>query len=556
MTKMDMATKKKIATKRQEVRNLRGELAEYQDAREQDKLSNETIDDLDRLIDRTKNKIEIAQAELVEMGDVVEEINQITKKLTQKEENQLIEQLIKDYYIGYLVQDNKFIYCLQMANKNCPGVINPQFNSVDASKIVPVLNKMSNQILHSDTDNIKRLFQITKNDYYNMTGSFNTEKWDDLMVYNKMKIIEKYWVQPIECDDYNKDFDFLLYCLGGGKQENIEHIEKWIAYKWRWPARNANIPNLDIGGYPGGNGKGRFIELLKTIFTHGCVVPAALKELTDGFNASWETAVILYYDEPATGELPEGKLKNATGGEEQRIERKGVDAYTADRNYNMIFTSNNPNGVIKLAGTGASGEDRRWSVTTTDKVMVDEIIAIGIDEEGAKVRTNEINNLIKDRTEAGKWLYHILKKHDVENMSLLRPLHGIDYKKRFEDQKDTVQLVFDSLMPVFNECGIITLDVLVQAVHELTNNTKLTVQNISKKYQRYLDQSKIKYEYMKKERVRLTYDGCISETVQKNCFKLPTSNTNYGLDYKLFSTGVTAPDKNTKLTSGQFTITI
>lgn len=556
MTKIDMATKKKIANKRQEVRNLRGELAEYQDAIQRENLSNETIEDLDRLIDRTKNKIEIAQAELVEMGDIVEEINQISKKLTQKEENQLIQKLIDEYHIGYLVQDNKFIYCLQMANKNCPGVINPQFNSVDASKIVPVFNKMSNQILHTDTDSIKRLFQISKNDYYNITGSFNNEKWDNLMVYNKMKIIQNhYWVQPIECDDYNKDFDFLMYCLGGGKQENIEHIEKWVAYKWRWPERNANIPNLDIGGYPGGNGKGRFIELLKTIFTHGCVVPAALKELTDGFNASWETAVILYYDEPATGELPEGKLKNATGGEEQRIERKGVDAYTADRNYNMIFTSNNPNGVIKLAGTGASGEDRRWSVTTTDKVMVDEIMAVGLDEEGAKVRTNEINNLLKDRSEVGKWLYHLLKRYDVENMTIIRPLHGQDYKKRFEDQKDTVQLVFDALMPTLNECGIITLDVLTQAIHELTNNTKLSSQAVGKRFMRYLDQSKIKYEHLKKERIQLLYDGDNTHTtVQKSCFKLPSSNTNYGLDYKLFSN--VTPNKATKLTVNDFTISI
>jgi phage/plasmid-associated DNA primase len=346
----------------------------------------------------------------------------------------------------------------------------------------------------------------------------------------------------------------LLYCLCGGKEENVKHIEQWLAYKWMYPQRNANIPNLDIGGYPGGNGKGRFIELLKTIFTHGCVVPAALKELTDGFNASWETAVILYYDEPASNELPEGKLKNATGGEEQRIEKKGVDAYTADRNYNMIFTSNNPNGVIKLAGTGGSGEDRRWSVMTTDKVMVDEIMTAGLDEEGAKVRTNEINNLLKDRSEVGKWLYHLIKRHDTENMGILRPLHGQDYQKRFEDQKDTVQLVFDSLMPTFNHCGVMTLDVLTQAVHELTNNTKLSSQQIAKRFTRYLDQSKTKYEYLKKERIHLLYDGSVSETLQKNCFRLSSSNTNYGLEYKMFTN--TVPNKNTKLVSADFTISI
>lgn len=553
MAKMDQATRNKIAKKRTELRALRGELAEYQDGLTHDGLTEEQTEKLDRRIQLLKNQIEMIQLDLVEMGDIAEEINQVTKKMTLKEENELIQNLIKNNHIGYLVQDNKFIYCLQMANKDFPSVINPQFNTVDAGKIVPVLNKMSGELLQSDTETVKRLFQTTKNDYYSMTGSFNSEKWDSHMVYNKMNIIKEFWVQPTE-GEYNTDFDFLMYTVCGGKEENIKHLESWIAYKWRYPGRNANIPNLDLGGYPGGNGKGRLIELLKTIFTHGCVVPAALKELTDGFNATWETAVILYYDEPASGELPEGKLKNATGGEEQRIEKKGVDAYTADRNYNMIFTSNNPNGVVKLAGTGSSGEDRRWSVMTTNKVMVDEIMAAGLDNEQAKVRTNEINNLIKNREEVSKWLNHILLKYDIENVSILHPLHGEDYKKRFEDQKDTTQILFDVLMPIFTHSGILTLDVLTQAVHELTNNTKMSSQKIVTKFSRYLEQNRVKFDYLKKERVTLYYDGSLVETVQKNCFRLPVSQNGYALDYKLFSTVV--PSKTTKLTAQDFTITV
>jgi hypothetical protein len=139
-------------------------------------------------------------------------------------------------------------------------------------------------------------------------------------------------------------------------------------------------------------------------------------------------------------------------------------------------------------------------------------------------------------------------------MQILHSLHGVDYEKRFEDQKDTVQLVFDSLMNTFNQCGIITLDVLTQAVHELTNNTKLSSQQIAKRFTRYLDQGKIKYEYLKKERINLLYEGSVSETVQKNCFKLPLSNTNYGLDYKMFTNIV--PNKSTKLLASDFTISI
>jgi hypothetical protein len=101
---------------------------------------------------------------------------------------------------------------------------------------------------------------------------------------------------------------------------------------------------------------------------------------------------------------------------------------------------------------------------------------------------------------------------------------------------------------------VLTLDVLVQAVHELTNNTKLTRQKIDSKFQRYLEQNRIKFEYLKNIRVNLLYQGSVAETVQKSCYQLPQSNTNYGLDYALFSTVV--PGKKTKLTASDFTISV
>ena len=192
---MDAATKKKVATKRTELRTTRGELAELQEARETDNLTDEQINILDRRIDFARNKSEMLQLDLRELGDIVEEINQITKKLTQKEENELIETLIKKNHIGYLIEDNKFIYCLQMAVENNNGVVNPQFRTVETSKIVNVLNKMANTKLQSDTYSVQTLFQQSKNDYYGMTGSFNDEKWDNTMVYNKMSVIREFWVK-------------------------------------------------------------------------------------------------------------------------------------------------------------------------------------------------------------------------------------------------------------------------------------------------------------------------------------------------------------------------
>jgi hypothetical protein len=182
------------------------------------------------------------------------------------------------------------------------------------------------------------------------------------------------------------------------------------------------------------------------VFTYGCVTPATAKELQDGFNASWEMSTIIYFDEPTEKELPTNKVKNATGGEEQRIEKKGVDAYTADRNYNIMALSNNEEGVFRLTGTGMAGQDRRYSVVSTDIILIDEIMKREhCSFEQATVRVNQIAQLVKDRKEVRKWLAHVIMKHNIVDMKILNPLHGVDYQKRFEDQKDTVQQVFDVL---------------------------------------------------------------------------------------------------------------
>jgi hypothetical protein len=173
-----------------------------------------------------------------------------------------------------------------------------------------------------------------------------------------------------------------------------------------YPERVANTPNLDCGGKPGGNGKGRYAEMCRTIFTPNCIVQGAAKELNDGFNASWELATILLFDEPGDRELEAGKMKKATGGEEQRVERKGVDSYTADRNYSMLALSNNSHGVFKLSGTGTGGEDRRYSVMNTSIVMIDEIMKRELcTKDQAGVRADAIAQLVKDRREVAR-CYH------------------------------------------------------------------------------------------------------------------------------------------------------
>lgn len=435
----------------------------------------------------------------------------ITSTISQEKE--VLKELIVKNHIGFLPTENRYAYCIGMQKKNS-DVINPIFNLVEANRFGRVLNKLAGRRLKLGNkhfaEDLADFFQELKKDYFTSTASFNDEKWDDEKVYNKAKIIREFWVQPDyeNMNSYDPRFDFLTYCVAGGKPENMDHLEQWIAYKWMYPERVANTPNLDIGGYPGGNGKGREIELCKTIFTSQCIIAAALKELMDGFNGTWELATVLYYDEPAANELPEGKLKQATGGEDMRSERKGIDATMVDRNYSILFVSNNVNGVVKLAGTGEGGEDRRYSVMITDKVMVDEAINVGLakDIEEAKMYVNGINTLIKHRKEVAKWLAYIIKKHKVEEMQVLRPLHGEDYKKRFEEQKSGIDAAFDLILPVYLANKCITSKLLHQLVVGITGMDKLKQTGASQKWCRYLARNKISY-VNDKQRVKHLFNG-------------------------------------------------
>lgn len=450
----------------------------------------------------TLDDVNLIQAEITILNakkiSIVDAITQLSEAVEDErnsafwtKEKPLVEKAIIDYHVGHLALENRILFCMDMGK----SVINAMFHEFEAAgeKPVRVFNKLCNTTLKgADARRIIDLIGKMNRSYIMRTTSFSDCKWDNAGVYNQAKIIMNFWTHPdtTGAETYNKDFDILLHCVGGGKKENIEHLEKWVGYKYCFPDRVANTPNLDIGGQPGGNGKGRFVKLCETIFTPMCVIEAAAKEIMSGFNANWASAVVIHYDEPEENELPNSKIKNATGGESQRIERKGVDAFMADRNFSFVFTSNNETGVVKLTGNRA-GEDRRYSVMITNVVMVDYIMELeGCDFETAKQRTNEIAQLVKNNKEVAKWLGHVIMKHDIMSMEVLQPLHGIDYSNRFEDQKSVLNRAFDAIYPVVVSEQFIASDLLLELVHILTDNTKYKVTTVRRHFESYLKNKK------------------------------------------------------------------
>lgn len=454
-----------------------------------------------------------------------------------------VAKAIADNHVSYNVLTNRYIFCKDMGTETS-GTINPVFQTFEGSRATSAFSKMIGRYMFDENVNIQRLFVTQGRTHYQETASFLTAKWSPANVYNKAEIIRKFWLEPVFEQPYDPDLDMLIYCVAGGKQENIEHLEKWIAYKYFWPERSANTPNLDLGGSPGGNGKTILIEMMKTIFTPNCIVPAVAKELKDGFNASWELAVILHFDEPEEKELPASKMKNATGGVEQRVERKGVDAYSSDRNYSIIATSNNPLGVFKLAGSGSSGEDRRYSVMNTDRPLRDEAqLRYGVDETTAQAIVSRLaSEKIRDRADVARWLGTQILRHNIAGMTTLPALHGQDYLQRFEEQKSTYDNIFDQLLPVFNQAGVITVKILQDIITVVFDGRRPAAKTVRRLWKDFLTRNRVQFSETAQSRVDIVMSGHVLSTQQSHAFRTQAQPTARQFPWDQISTAVPSRD--------------
>lgn len=381
------------------------------------------------------------QQQLIKLREQLEEIETAERTLLLESNNITATEVADRYHLAYLTQNDEFIITRNVSSH--PDHMNIITRTYGARVIIPTIRSLLrseglNSNLKMTADDLVE-FCITHDRSYTVTtSSFNTVKWDR-NVHNHMSDLRKFWVPLVDADYISPVYDEVVHCIAGGKAENIAHIEQWVAYKYLHPEDTVNIPNINISGIPGENGKGLFKMLLKTIFTDGSVVDATPKEVVNGFNAKWRDAVILIFEEPKPGELPEHRLKALTGNPELVIENKGRDAFMSDANYNILFFDNNIDGSIVLAGGGAHGEDRRFSIIETGlSIPVYLQDKYGFSEDDAKLYCQKIAEQFRSRADAGAWLKKIIDKHQVHMMDQAPKLHGEDYYNRIANQTNEI----------------------------------------------------------------------------------------------------------------------
>lgn len=481
--------------------------------------------------DAYQQQIDKNIVQIEELNNELDEIENAVKGAAKDALSAILQQ--KD--IAYIASDGKYVLIDDYSKD--PRKVNLKEDVITYQHLKGMLNniaKAPGKFSNFTEDDLRTVFEQNGKSFQIKTSSFHESKWNEELVFNSLKVQTRYWAQIVEDTNYNEFFDDLFYCLGGGKQENIEHLEKWIVYKRLYPQKSNTIPHLNITGKPGGNGKGIFMSYLASLFTPNSVYKGDIKELAGGFNSSWEGKVIINLDDEEEKQFPHASMKKSTGSNEIRIEPKGVNAYTVDATFSLIVTDNT--GIVKLVGGGIGGEDRRWSVMLTELVFLEHLSTkYNITIHDAKSLAEYIvNELCENRLEVQKHFSKLVERHDGHNMTTLLALHGDDYERRVEEQKDQYQEVFEQVLPIFMNQGIMPFDFIQQITEATLGITIKSPKTFSQKFDEFLSRHGVTGVQNVEYKTKIYWEGDDTGVIhKKKVRRLSDQYTDF--DYSLIS---------------------
>jgi hypothetical protein len=240
------------------------------------------------------------------------------------------------------------------------------------------------------------------------------------------------WVQARE-GDCHPAFPILMHSLGGGKEENINHIEQVIIHKYMDPSNN-QLPCIVLHG-EGGVGKNLLVDVvLRTMFADA-TISATPKELIGDFNSLLEGKVVILLNESKADKLDTGKLKTLIGSPRLPINPKNIRQYEVDNMLLLFIGSNDYNGGIWLDRSNA---DRRFSVIANPRnktldTWTQQLMNFSTLAEAVKFRQDAVANVYNNPEEIGKWITYLYLKHCDSPPPTA--LHGQDYGRLSQIQE-------------------------------------------------------------------------------------------------------------------------
>lgn len=273
--------------------------------------------------------------------------------------------------------------------------------------------------------------------YSSRTYSFN-DTGDAIL--NQMR--KDHWLKPkTGRTDFTKFFDYLLYSIGGGKEENILHIKRVIGRKYKEP-QDWQLPCLCFYG-AGGSGKTLLSEtILAQIFGDNQVVRGKMGNI-ERFNGFIIGKSVVCFDEQPTRE-DQSSIKFLIGNPTIFAEEKNLPMYTAQNTPLYIIATNEETGPVRIENNGT---ERRFSFIKSELGLLN-VIA-----EHEQLSVQEVRDLMpglddlvwRNPEEVAYFLGECVKASD-EYDGAVRALHGEDFDELKDIQIDVVDQLCDDIM--------------------------------------------------------------------------------------------------------------
>jgi hypothetical protein len=247
--------------------------------------------------------------------------------------------------------------------------------------------------------------------------------------------------------------------------------------------------------------------------------------------------MIIKVDEKDSRSVPIDKIKELTGSTNYRHRAMNKDARDVLRLFNFFFFRNGYTTTARLAGTGSSGEDRRFEpiiarVNLTRHMAhyynLIEDINTPLDEEQELAMTIMIKewqrDYYKNEERIAEWLGSIIKKYDAITMTEFLPIHGVYYKEMVMRQKKGIDVFMPKLLSMMKNSTVIsTKD--AHKLYETAENVKCTKEWFKNQMLYWLN-SKLSWDAVEEQDDVYPFDGAVKEDrrrfyVVKNRLNLP-----------------------------------
>jgi hypothetical protein len=478
-------TKRKIqgevAAAKELVKNAKKKYRDYE------KLKLEDHPDKPEKLKTQQAEIEKYQQVLFEHEADFKELNRTKDDETEEKVQGALNKVAQDYVdcdptAAYVIADDEFVFITDyssVAEKQ-----NVQIRTMPPRQFIQLLaNDLNLKAWHLPAHRLIDLFNNKNRTFQLKRYSIDPSLWQGNKIYLPIRHMEQYFIDRIDIPADQESFvtqgleyfDWLMYSLSGGKQENQQHIEQWILHKIINYKKAVTTPDLVVVGHVGGNGKGIIQAIVRLMLPAVLSGKANSKTLNGNFNAIMLGKLIVFFDDQNSKEIPLEVVKQLAGSETMIFEPKGKDQYEGEKTHSSAWFSNKLPFKLTPAGH-EGGVDRRFSITRTNITFLESIrhhIALKgheVSVEQSKDFAEEIvSKYLLNRLCIGAWFKALQDKHpEVDRTFTLKPLHGGDYHYFLDQQQDSLDSIFRELIvPVVSSGGCVPVFVIKELMRHI-----------------------------------------------------------------------------------------